>query len=225
MQEAAASRSPDAVANGGSIWRRVRRSANTSSFRCSRCCVAALFSCFLLAVGKSPVDFYRARVAGWFRHRFLVSEHAAARSAADPHRAGHGHPGAHRPDHDRRRGRAGDRRFRRRSYRAPADRPRAADRALPVMASGGHRGWRPLGRVRGLPASRARRQRDDLLAAADLYRHRHHELLCRGRAARPGPNKPSTFPIGDAYMIGAIPGTDVHWGLAAGIVLAIALYS
>lgn len=37
-------------------------------------------------------------------------------------------------------------------------------------------------------------------------------------------NKPSTFPIGDANMIGHIPGTDVHWGLAAGIVLAIALY-
>ena len=37
-------------------------------------------------------------------------------------------------------------------------------------------------------------------------------------------NKPSTFPIGDANMIGPIPGTDVHWGLAAGIVLAIALY-
>ena len=38
------------------------------------------------------------------------------------------------------------------------------------------------------------------------------------------PNKPSTMPIGDAYMVGHIPGTDVHWGLAAGIVLAIALY-
>ena len=37
------------------------------------------------------------------------------------------------------------------------------------------------------------------------------------------PNKPSTKPIGDAYMIGKIPGTDVHWGLAIGIVLAIAL--
>lgn len=37
-------------------------------------------------------------------------------------------------------------------------------------------------------------------------------------------NKPSTFPIGDANMIGKIPGTDVHWGLAAGILLAIALY-
>ena len=32
------------------------------------------------------------------------------------------------------------------------------------------------------------------------------------------PNKPSTMPIGDAYMVGKIPGTDVHWGLAAGII-------
>ncbi len=38
------------------------------------------------------------------------------------------------------------------------------------------------------------------------------------------PNKPSTKPIGDAYMVGKIPGTDVHWGFAAGIMLCIALY-
>jgi general nucleoside transport system permease protein len=38
------------------------------------------------------------------------------------------------------------------------------------------------------------------------------------------PNKPSTMPIGDAYMVGQIPGTDVHWGLAAGIFLAVLLY-
>jgi ABC-type uncharacterized transport system permease subunit len=38
------------------------------------------------------------------------------------------------------------------------------------------------------------------------------------------PNKPSTRPIGDAYMVGKIPGTDVHWGLAFGIALCIALY-
>ncbi|MFZ2102443.1 MAG: ABC transporter permease [Oricola sp.] len=36
-------------------------------------------------------------------------------------------------------------------------------------------------------------------------------------------NKPSTMPIGKDYMVGAIPGTDVHWGLVAGIVLAILL--
>src|SRR6202451_2999353 len=38
------------------------------------------------------------------------------------------------------------------------------------------------------------------------------------------PNKPSTMPIGDAYMVGHIPGTDVHWGLVAGIVVAIILH-
>jgi ABC-type uncharacterized transport system permease subunit len=38
------------------------------------------------------------------------------------------------------------------------------------------------------------------------------------------PNKPSTMPIGDAYMVGKIPGSDVHWGLAAGVILAILLH-
>jgi simple sugar transport system permease protein len=38
------------------------------------------------------------------------------------------------------------------------------------------------------------------------------------------PNKPSTKPLGDAYMVGKIPGTDVHWGFAAGIIIAIALH-
>ena len=37
-------------------------------------------------------------------------------------------------------------------------------------------------------------------------------------------NKPSTMPIGDAYRVGPIPGTSVHWGLAAGLVLAVLLY-
>ncbi len=37
-------------------------------------------------------------------------------------------------------------------------------------------------------------------------------------------NKPSTMPIGEAYRIGAMPGTDVHWGLAAGVVLAVLLW-
>ena len=38
------------------------------------------------------------------------------------------------------------------------------------------------------------------------------------------PNKPSTMPIGDAYMVGKIPGTQVHWGFAFGLALCIALY-
>ena len=37
-------------------------------------------------------------------------------------------------------------------------------------------------------------------------------------------NKPSTWPIGDANMIGNIPGTDVHWGLVFGIVACLAAY-
>lgn len=37
-------------------------------------------------------------------------------------------------------------------------------------------------------------------------------------------NKPSTMPIGDAYRIGPIPGTSVHWGFAAGVLLAILLF-
>jgi ABC-type uncharacterized transport system permease subunit len=37
-------------------------------------------------------------------------------------------------------------------------------------------------------------------------------------------NKPSTMPIGDAYRVGAIPGTDVHWGFAVGVALALVLY-
>jgi general nucleoside transport system permease protein len=38
------------------------------------------------------------------------------------------------------------------------------------------------------------------------------------------PNKPSTKPLTDAYMIGKIPGTDVHWGFAVGILLCVLLY-
>ena len=37
-------------------------------------------------------------------------------------------------------------------------------------------------------------------------------------------NKPSTMPWGKENMVGAIPGTDVHWGLVAGVVLAVALW-
>lgn len=36
-------------------------------------------------------------------------------------------------------------------------------------------------------------------------------------------NKPSTVAIGEDFMVGSMPGTDVHWGFAAGIVLAIFL--
>lgn len=38
-------------------------------------------------------------------------------------------------------------------------------------------------------------------------------------------NKPSTFPIGDAYRLGNIPGMQVHWGLVVGIVACIACWA
>jgi simple sugar transport system permease protein len=34
-------------------------------------------------------------------------------------------------------------------------------------------------------------------------------------------NKPSTAEVGDAYMIGSLPGMDVHWGLAVGVICCI----
>lgn len=37
-------------------------------------------------------------------------------------------------------------------------------------------------------------------------------------------NKPSTWPIGDANMIGPIPGTDVHWGLVLGMVACLVIW-
>jgi simple sugar transport system permease protein len=37
-------------------------------------------------------------------------------------------------------------------------------------------------------------------------------------------NKPSTHPIASTAMLGTIPGTDVHWGLAFGVVFCIAIY-
>ena len=38
------------------------------------------------------------------------------------------------------------------------------------------------------------------------------------------PNKPSTPAIGEANMVGDIPGTDIHWGLVFAIVLAAAIW-
>ena len=37
-------------------------------------------------------------------------------------------------------------------------------------------------------------------------------------------NKPSTYPVGDANMLGTIPGMDVHFGLLFGVVACIAAY-
>jgi simple sugar transport system permease protein len=37
-------------------------------------------------------------------------------------------------------------------------------------------------------------------------------------------NKPSTYPVGDANMLGNIPGMDVHWGLAFAAVACVLSY-
>ncbi len=37
-------------------------------------------------------------------------------------------------------------------------------------------------------------------------------------------NKPSSPSIGDANLIGSIPGTDVHWGLVLGVIACILAY-
>ena len=38
-------------------------------------------------------------------------------------------------------------------------------------------------------------------------------------------NKPSTAPIGDANMLGNLPGLDIHWGLAFGIVFCVTMFA
>jgi ABC-type uncharacterized transport system permease subunit len=37
-------------------------------------------------------------------------------------------------------------------------------------------------------------------------------------------NKPSTASIGDAHMLGSLPGLDVHWGLGFGVVFCVAAW-
>jgi simple sugar transport system permease protein len=37
-------------------------------------------------------------------------------------------------------------------------------------------------------------------------------------------NKPSTMPIGEANMLGHLPGFDVHWGLGFGVIFCVAMY-
>ncbi|MDX2102935.1 MAG: ABC transporter permease [Alphaproteobacteria bacterium] len=57
------------------------------------------------------------------------------------------------------------------------------------------------------------------IAIAILY------FFVEGALRDPGSlNKPSTPPIGAGAMLQPIPGTDIHWGLAAGALLAVLLH-
>jgi len=50
-------------------------------------------------------------------------------------------------------------------------------------------------------------------------------FFVEGALRDPGnPNKPSTPPIGEANMVGDIPGTGVHWGLVVAVVFAVACW-
>ena len=146
---------------------------------------AVLFSMLLLALGKVPDRIFRARRTRRLRHIVLAPEHAATLFAADPDCALRGAAGAHWPRDHRRRRRARARRLCGRCCRHPAG---ARPCACPADAL--HHGFdrhacrRLLDRHRRLSSLRPRRQRNHLVAADDLYRHRHHEFFRRGIAAR-----------------------------------------
>jgi ABC-type uncharacterized transport system permease subunit len=56
--------------------------------------------------------------------------------------------------------------------------------------------------------------------AIALFNH-----LVEGPLRDPGSlNKPSTSPIGEANMLGTIPGTDLHWGLVVGLIACIGFW-
>ena len=145
---------------------------------------AILFALFLLAIGKSPAEFIDYVWRGGFGTAFSFQNTLqrssplilTALAVAIPARIGLimiGGEGALVLG-----GFAvgGDRR---------ADgRRRPADRRNPHHGGDRAPGRRRLGRNRRLSQVRARRQRDHLVAAADLHRHRDHELLRRRRDAR-----------------------------------------
>ena len=147
---------------------------------------AVLFSCFLDAVGKSPADFYALVWRGGFGTAFSFQntlQRAApliltALAMAIPARIGLimiGGEGALVLSG-----------FAAAAIALPLISWAPSLRAAADDGAGGDGGRSLLGRARRLPAAHARRQRDHLFAAPHLHRHRHHELLRRGRAARSG---------------------------------------
>ena len=145
---------------------------------------AGLFAFFLMAIGKSPVDFVAYVWRGGFGTAFSFQNTLQRSAPLDSDRARGGYPRPDRPHHDRRRGSAGARRIRGGRAGHSDDRPCAADGGARPHGAVRHDRRRLLGGLQRISALRARRQRDDLIAAHDLHRHRDHELLRRGRAAR-----------------------------------------
>ena len=186
-----------------------------------------IFAVFLLVIGKNPIEFYGLIWTGGFGSSFSIQNTPPARGAADPHRPRLRHSRPHRAHHDRRRRRA---------------------RARRLCGGGGRHsaGHRPGAGVRDAADhgdDRDARRRGIWIGIAGWLRHYRGvnetisslllsyiaiaimNFFVEGALRDPASaNKPSTMPIGDAYRVGSIPGTDVHWGLAAGILLAILLW-
>ena len=231
LMDTAAQASPDgAVASsadaGSDFGVRVRRSAEYIVVPLfALAASAALFSAFLLLVGKSPADFYQLVWRGGFGTAFSVQntlQRAApliltALAMAIPARVGLimiGGEGA-----------------------LVLSGLSAAAIALPLI---GHAPALVLLAVMALAAVTAGAV---WVGLAGYLRHKRGvnetiasllltyiaiaimNFFVEGALRDPGSaNKPSTFPIGDDNMIGRIPGTDVHWGLAVGVLLAVVLY-
>ncbi len=165
---------------------------------------AAVFSVFLLALGKSPADFMFLVWKGAFGSLVFAAEHAAARGAAAADGALRRDPGAARPGHHRRRGRAGAGRACGDGHGAAAERALAAARAARDGAGGRGGGRRCWIAITG--CLRARRGVNETVASLvmsyigiALFNH-----LVEGPLRDPASlNKPSTWGIGDANMIGA----------------------
>ena len=179
------------------------------------------------AARQVAADFLQPGLDRRLRLGLLLAEHAAARRAADPDRSRLRHPGPHRPDHDRRR--------KGRWCWAASRQPRSPFRwstggwpaiiVLPLMALAamivgglwiGLAGW--LRHYRGVNETISSLLLSYIAIAIMNF---FVEGALRDPASA---NKPSTMPIGDAYRVGTIPGPRCHWGLAAGIMLAVALY-
>ncbi len=200
---------------------------NTSSFRCSRCGITAiLFSLFLVALGKSPIEFFELVERGGFGTAFSL-QNTLQRSSpliltalcvALPARIGLviiGGEGALVLG-----GFAS----------AVVAIPLVVGKASPlltlcIMASVGMLvGGIWIGIVGYLRYARGVNETISSLLMTYIGIAIMNFFVEGSLRDLTNPNKPSTMPIGDAYMVGNIPGTEVHWGLVAGIVLSVVLY-
>ena len=221
-----AAQASDAATTGSDLAVRARRAAEYTVIPIFALAVsAALFSIFLLLVGKSPLQFYelvwRGGFGSWFSLQNTLQRAAplvfTALAVAIPARVGLimiGGEGA-----------------------LVLAGLAAATVALPLI------GWAPAFLLLPVMAIAAVTVGAGWVGLTGYLRHKRGvnetissllltyiaiaimNFLVEGVLRDPASaNKPSTYPIGNANMIGNLPGTDVHWSLAAGVLLAIALY-